>query len=238
MSGFTDIHQHLVFGVDDGPETFRETRAMVRAARRDGIGNIIATPHIAPGVVDFDLEAYYEKLERIRAYCAKLVPEVTVFSGAEIFYTETTCRLLKERRIPTLADTEYVLVEFSPEVRYENLADAVSGILRGGHIPVLAHVERYQCLAQHPNKAEELKQELDVRYQMNCSTILGEKGFFVNRFCKRLLRNGLLDAVATDAHNIDSRPVRMKEAYRLLCKEYGKEYATRLTGLEGGLIFP
>ena len=49
--------------------------------------------------------------------------------------------------------------------------------------------------------------------------------------------DGLIDAVATDAHNVDTRPIRMMEAYRVLEDQYGAAYAERLTGLDGVLVF-
>ncbi len=236
MNGFTDIHHHLVFGVDDGPGTFRETSEMLRAARRNGIQTIVTTPHVTPGIKDFDQDAYFEKLEMMKAYCAHKQLDIQLHSGAEVFYTDLTGRFLKERRIPSLANTEYVLVEFSPKVRYDELDEAATSLLRSGYIPVFAHVERYQCLAKHPQRAIELRKKNDLRYQVNCSTILGEKGFFADRFCEKLLREGCIDAVATDAHNTGSRAVHMKAAYRLLEEEYGELYAQRLTGVSNGLL--
>ena len=73
--------------------------------------------------------------------------DLRLLLGAEILYTDMTCRLLSEGRVPTLAGTEYVLVEFMPGVRYDALYKALEGILRAGFLPVVAHVERYACLA-------------------------------------------------------------------------------------------
>ncbi len=236
MNDFTDIHQHLVYATDDGPTTFEKTRAMLEDARRNGIGTVIATPHVTPGIQAFDLEAYHRKLETITAYCTRELPDIQVLPGAEIFYTEATSRLLKERQIPTLANTDFVLVEFSPDIRFEALSEAALSLLRAGFRPILAHVERYECLAHHPRRAYALKAQMEVRYQINCATILAGKGFRVNRFCKKLLRDHLVDAVATDAHNTSTRPIRMREAYDVLVKDYGEAYASRLTGREGGVM--
>lgn len=234
---FTDIHHHLVYSVDDGPEAFHETEAMLRAAIRDRIGKIIATPHVVPGIEAFDLESFLWKLERIQLFCLREQLALEVFPGAEIFYTRFTRRLLDERRVPTLDGTDYILVEFSPVIGYEEIKDAVESLNRGGYIPILAHVERYRCLVGHPKRAYELKNQLNVRYQVNCTTIVHGKGFLVNRFCERLLRGELVDAVATDAHNVDTRPVLMMKAWRVLEKQVGTRYAARLTGMDGEFSF-
>lgn len=231
MKGFTDIHHHLIHGIDaDGPRTFEDTCAMLRAARADGIRAIIATPHVMPGVYPFPAEAYCRNLHEARAYCRREEIDITIYPGAEIFYTEMTLRHLQDGRIPTMAGTSYVLVEFSTDVRYPYLLDALQNLSRSGYIPILAHPERYQCLVSHPRSAGHLKSQTGVRYQLNCSSIIKKKGFFLNRFCRVLLSEGLVDAVATDAHNVHRRPVAMKGAFARLLEHYGRGYAESLTG--------
>jgi len=235
--GFTDIHQHLVYGVDDGPKTFRKSCAMLQMAHENGVKRIIATPHVVPGVNNFDVESFLKKLERMRQYSEQQGIHVELLPGAEIFYTAQTCEFLIENRIPTLAGTQYVLVEFLPDVSYQQIRDASENLLRNGYIPILAHIERYKCLVSRPQSAFDLKERLKVRYQVNCSTVIHGKGILVNRFCKKLLQNGLIDVVASDAHNIDTRPVRLMEAYQVLEERYGAAYAEHLTGANGGLLF-
>ena len=128
-------------------------------------------------------------------------------------------------------------MEFSPDINYRQIQNNLEKLSRNGYIPILAHVERYQCLVSRPQSAYELKERLSVRYQMNCSTVIDGKGFAVSRFCRKLLGDGLIDAVATDAHNIDTRPIRMLEAYEVLEERYGVAYAERITGVKGGLVF-
>ena len=234
---FTDIHQHLVFGVDDGPRTSRGSHAMLQMAKQNGIGRIIATPHVVPGVTAFDMDLFQKRMGRIRSFCEERELGVEVFPGSEILYTEQTCEFLSRGRVPTLAGTGYVLVEFSPDADYRQIQNAVEKLSRDGYIPILAHVERYKCMVSRPQSAYALKERLNVRYQVNCSTIIEGKGFAVNRFCKRLLNDRLIDAVGTDAHNIDTRPIRMMEAYEVLVDEYGAAYADYLTGVDGGLVF-
>jgi len=234
MDGFTDIHHHLMYGMDDGPETLQEAQAMLRAAGEDGIREIVVTPHVVPGIEPFAYAVYRDRLEELADYAGR--EGISLKPGAEIFFTEAARRHLDERRVPTLADTRCVLAEFSPDVPYKALLDAAESLLIGGYLPVLAHVERYHCLMSRSQRAVELKKQLDVRFQINCSTVVMGRGLAVNRFCKRLFEDGLVDAVATDAHNVGSRPVMMTEAYRVLKKRYGEGYAGYLTGIGGGVV--
>jgi len=233
--GFTDIHHHLMYGMDDGPKSIEEAQVMLRAAKADGIAKIIITPHVTPGVRYFDIDLFLERFEGLRESAQQA--EIKLLPGAEVFYTPMARRMLGERRIPTMAGTEYVLVEFLPEIRFEDMFDAVENLLVGGYLPILAHTERYQCLVSKPPRAFEMKKKLDVRYQVNCSTVVNSKGFFVDRFCKKLFADRLVDAVATDAHNSSTRPVLMTAAWKVLEERYGAGYAEQLMGISGGLLF-
>ena len=225
---FTDIHHHLIYGVDDGPKDIRQTARMLRRAAEQGIGRIIATPHVTPGVVRCPVEDYQEKVLEINQLCAQLQLDIRVDLGAELLYTQQTARFLDEERIPTLAGSDRVLVEFSPDVSLRSLQHAVEQILHTGHLPVLAHMERYQCLSSSMRNVRALRENYDLFYQINAHSVL-EGGFFQRRFVRRMLEEHLVDAIATDAHNTSSRPAQLKDAWQALCRDHGREYADYLT---------
>ena len=137
--------------------------------------------------------------------------------------------------MPTLAQSDFVLVEFSPDVPFERLYGALERLAQGGFLPVVAHVERYRCLTMRPANALRVKDSLQVYFQVNCASVLDGCGFWANRFLRKMFEHGMIDAVATDAHNVSSRSARMKAARAALARQYGEDYACRLT--DGGLIF-
>ena len=236
MMGFTDIHHHILCGMDDGARDPGEMRAMLRRAADDGIARIVATPHVTPGVAYFDRERYERALEEARACCRAEGIPIALHPGAEILYTDQTCRFLAEGRVPTLAGTEYVLVEFSPDIRHDRLCDALAQLLHAGFLPVIAHAERYRCLTRHPARAAKLRRELDIRFQVNCSSILRPGDFLARRFIEKLLQWDMLDAIATDAHRADGpRTVHMRQAWLKIEEKFGE---TRANGLaDGHLLF-
>lgn len=235
MKRYTDIHHHILYGVDDGAQSAEEMRAMLEKAAADGIGRMIATSHITPGIQKFDWEQYRRALEEAREYCRARELDLQLWEGAEIMYTPQTCDYLEDGRAPTLAGTDAVLVEFMPDVRYDRLCDAISRLGRRGYLPILAHVERYRCLAAHPSRARKLRREMDVCFQVNCSSILAGRDGMPRRFVKKMLDWDLVDAIATDAHGSAMRRVHMREAWRCLAKAFGASYANELT--DGHLIF-
>ena len=228
MPSFIDIHHHILYGMDDGPSTFSNTQEMLDGAWRDGVCKIVATPHVTPGVKDLNIPLFLARIGEAQRYCDDRKIGIDVVPGAEIFYTEKTVDLLDEGRVPTLAGTRFVLIEFSIGSKYEDILNACDALIRSGYIPVLAHIERYPCFLFHLSRVYHLKMHLDVRLQINCSTIINGK-FIAARFYKPLLNDGLIDAVASDAHNCNSRKVCMRMAYDILKSKYGMEYANSLT---------
>lgn len=235
MRRFTDIHHHILYGMDDGAPTPKEMHAMLKKAAEDGIGRIVATPHVTPGVKRFNREQYERSLEEARQYCRDRQIDIELYAGAEILYTGQTCAFLEEGRVPTMAGTDHVLVEFSPDVRYDRLYEALDDLLCHGYLPIVAHVERYQCLSSRPARLERIKGEMEVYFQVNCSSIIGKKDGATRRFVEKLLDWDMIDAIATDAHSSTVRCVHMEEAWHKLKKEFGAPYANELT--DGHLLF-
>lgn len=231
MTGFTDIHSHVIYGVDDGAQTRAEMEALLDAAHAEGIATLYATSHVTPGVAPFDHALYERHLAQARQYCREKGYALTVQSGAEIMYTPAIGHYAAERLLPTLADSDHILMEFVPDIAYSELEGAVDLAERAGYAVILAHIERYDCLYRRQN-ARRLKERHDVRYQVNCSTIIDGRGFLRDRRIRGWLQDEMIDFVASDAHNCARRSIRMREAYGVLRQRVGEDYADWLTGLK------
>lgn len=233
---FTDIHHHLIYGVDDGAKDRETMFKMLDRAAKQNIGWIICTSHITPGLEPFDYRQYNISFREAEAYCAENGLDIRLFPGSEILYTPMTCEILRQGKIPTLANSGRVLVEFTPTEKAETITAAVDGILQCGYVPILAHVERYRALVQNPSLALRLHAEREVLFQVNASTVIDPKpGFFVHRYLKKLFEKNAVDAVASDAHSATHRRARLTEAYETLKAQLGEEYAMHL--LDGSAVF-
>lgn len=232
MDGFTEIHGHFVYGVDDGAQTEETMQAMLDAAAKQGVTRMFATSHVTPGMEKFPQEAYERHLEQARAYCRRLGYPITLYPGAEILYNPAMEAYAQEHTLPMLGDSEWILMEYLPTVSAKELERGLEQAARCGCSILLAHIERYACLEKH-GLLEKLRDTYPVRYQVNCSTVLEPGGFWCRRRLDRWFRNGLVDIVASDAHNISSRPIKIAAAYEQLKTQYGEEAADRLTGRSG-----
>lgn len=226
---FSDIHSHFVYGIDDGAQTLENMEAMLDAAAADGVSRLIATPHMTPGVHQFNEERFWRHLSEARAYCQIRGYALALYSGAEILYTPAMEHYMSSHRLPTLADSQCVLIEFTPTIPYAEIVTAVELLERNGYTPILAHVERYQAL--RGMNIYHLKEQSSALYQVNCNTIIESDGLLKDLHVRRWLRDELIDYVASDSHNCRTRRTHMRKAYTILVKRYGKQYADRLVGM-------
>ena len=230
-TGFIDMHHHLLFGMDDGATTYREALQMMRAARICGIDSIIATPHAYPGISKFDMDKYHERLRQLQEVSITHRDMPRIYGGAEIYSTESVIRFLSSNRVPTMNNTNFVLIEWNPKVEFKEISVAIRALANEGYITIMAHVERYMCLWRKIKELEELKNQFNIRIQVNCDTIIGNSSMMEKYICRNLLKNHIADYIATDAHNTTTRKAHMDDAFVVLEQRYGIDYAKRITGL-------
>ena len=209
MSGFTDYHAHFVYGVDDGAQTREEMYAMLDAAAADGVRHLFATSHSTPGMERFPQEVYDRHLALARAYCTQKGYDLKLEHGSELLYTPATGYAAVQRQLLTLGDTGWVLLEFVPNITAKELETALQEITGAGYRILVAHIERYPCLAQHGLLAR-LHEQYRLRCQINCSAVL-DSGFWQRMRLEHWVKAGLVDAISSDAHNCTSRPTRMRQ---------------------------
>lgn len=228
MRGFRDIHSHFVYGVDDGARTRDDMEAMLDAAYADGITVLVSTPHVTPGLRPFDMAVYDRHLNMARAYCADRGYGMKLERGAEILYTPALIQAISH--LPTLGESRTILVEFVPDITRSEMERALDRLMRNGYHVVMAHVERYDCLYRG-GMLKSIRQQFDVKCQMNCRTLSANKGLWRGHCIKEWLRNGLIDCVASDAHNTTNRSFGMTTAYHILKERVGCQAADAMLGV-------
>lgn len=223
-----DMHCHILPGVDDGSASPKETLSMLRMALNQDFVGFIVTPH---GSVR---NASKERVEEIRTLCKKfrlqayqrLGIRLPVFPGQEIMYSVDTRQLLKEGKLLTLADSRYVLLEFLPGTPYSKIYSAVRQMQMAGYIPILAHVERYHVLREEGRLAELV--DAGARIQVNYGSIGGGWNDSTAQWCKRQLKDRLVDFLGTDMHNSGDRSPDTEHAEKWMQKNLDEDYVWAL----------
>ncbi|MDD3414342.1 MAG: capsular biosynthesis protein [Bacteroidia bacterium] len=227
MLKLTDMHCHLIPGVDDGAADERTAKQMLQMEYADGVRRIIATPHYRRGMFETPMETILKQFKVLQDLAAQVADDLQVELGCEYHsHLEMTEAMLVHER-PTLASSPYVLVEFSSRHTYRNLWNQVCSLQQEGFEPIIAHIERYPCLREHPERLHDLADQ-GIFLQVNAGSILGEDGMGVKRFCKRLLQEELIDFVASDAHDTDKRRPNLGKCAEYVTKKMGSNYAQQL----------
>jgi len=228
MHGLIDIHHHLIRAIENEPSDWETVVEMLKSAASQGVETIIATPHVIPGMVEFDWEEYNRNLAEIQSFCRENALPVTVLGGAELYFTDATIHFLQEHRIPTLNKSRFILVEWKTSVRKNTMLANIRDLANAGFIPVIAHGERYDCLTSDIRFVNSLKVMSEVRLQVNCSSIFAKRHLLKRNTVANWLSEELIDYVASDAHNTTTRPVNLAECYNYLSKTYSNDYADAL----------
>lgn len=227
-----DIHSHIIFGVDDGPQTIEESLALIDEAYRQGVRVIVATSHRRKGMFETSETVIEEHFRQLKETVEKRYANLILCYGGELFYTEDIIEKLEKKEVPTLNGSHHVLLEFSRRTPWKEMQRAVNKVSLLGLTPIVAHIERYDALAFNVDRVEELIKK-GCYTQINSQHVL--KPYFIGdaakEFKKRvqfLLDKDLVYCVASDMHNTVSRPPYMKEAYQFITKKYGSERARLL----------
>ncbi|MGI6634771.1 MAG: CpsB/CapC family capsule biosynthesis tyrosine phosphatase [Christensenellales bacterium] len=219
---FIDIHHHIIYGVDDGPQTLEESKQMLALAYADGTRDIIATPHFVPMGCFPDIALLQERLAELNIICATEYPGLRLHLGAEVFFGEGVQRRLRTGIIPTLAGSDHVLVEFTPNVTKNNLENAIRHLTSGGYVVILAHSERYPAITHDIQFLQYIKEKYGTLIQVNADTFLSRQSFFLKRFLKKTLQLGTIDFIASDAHGTQHRVTKLSSTYNALLMNHDK----------------
>jgi len=226
--GYIDIHSHIIPGVDDGPETIELSKQMLNKAFEEGFSTIIATPHCSKGFRRYANDVIVNYCHILDQYAKEHIsPDFSVLPGQEICYNESSLKLIHSGNVVSLANSNYILLEFETDVSFSHMLRAIREVSMSPYFVILAHIERYACLYELKN-LQEIRQ-LGILTQMNYADIGGKWFQKSTSFCRKVLRRGMVDFLGTDIHDISTRSSKAKPALRWMHQNLDAEYIKRIT---------
>ena len=211
---FADIHCHALPCIDDGSPNIETTLIMLEDNLRQGIDGVVFTPHYYS---DCSISDFIEKRNTSAAELHRELKKlgrhlgISCLCGAEVYYKPS---LLEEEDIKDLCigGTNYLLLEM-PFAKWEASSLRNINILINsfGLTPVIAHIERYLPY----NEKDVIKSLLNMNIcvQMNAGFLLNRK---TTKKAKALIKDGIIDFLASDCHNTESRPQNLEAALNIL----------------------
>ena len=222
----TDIHMHLIPGVDDGAEDIEMALVMMIRAKQQGISRIIATPHSE--AFHFSKEDGRIIFQRLADTAVKVCPDVKLYLGCEVYceadIMEQVLELLDSKFYPTMNGTKYVLMEFSLWVTPERTIPCVEALVKAGYKPIIAHMERYKYLRDNMDLVDRFR-ALGAVIQVNAYSLFDEMNESIRNWARRLVLERKADFLGTDAHRTYHRPPSAEHGLNWLYENVEQEYA-------------
>jgi protein-tyrosine phosphatase len=222
-----DLHCHILPGLDDGAQDLSVSIEMAKAFVADGVTVAACTPHILPGL-------YQNSGPQIRQATAELqhvldqegIP-LKLVTGADNHITPSFVAELGSGHLLSLADTRYVLVEPPHHVAPPRLEDLFFSLLVAGYVPILTHPERLTWIELHYQTVQRLAQA-GVWMQITAGSLLGAFGRRARYWSERMLDEGLVHILATDAHDVKRRPPNLSQGRACAAERVGDIEAEHL----------
>jgi protein-tyrosine phosphatase len=196
----TDVHAHVLPGLDDGAESMAQALAMIRELQQLGYQKLILTPHVMGDFYKNTTHDIKAKLAELQVAVQQEQIAVILECAAEYYLDEWFVQKLEEKEPLLCFGDNYVLIETSYINEPMRFQDIIFQMKSNGYKPVLAHPERYSYLY---NRWEHLVEwhKNGILFQINLNSLTGYYGQEAKRTAKKLLEHKLIDFVGTDAHS-------------------------------------
>jgi protein-tyrosine phosphatase len=222
-----DLHSHILPGIDDGAGNLETAVAMGRMAVADGIEVMACTPHFMPGLYDNETQDVRHRVAHLNQVFAQEGINLALVLGSDAHMRPDFVSGLRNDTIPTLHSSRYVLFEPPHAVMPKRMDELLFNIQVSGYVPILTHPERLKWIEQNYSTIVDLANN-GVWMQITAGSLTGRFGKRTQYWAQRLLAEGHVSILATDAHNTGSRPPLLAEARDMAASELGVDEATHL----------
>jgi protein-tyrosine phosphatase len=222
-----DLHCHILSGLDDGASDLNVSLKMARMLVADGVEAVACTPHILPGLYHNDADEIRAAVDRLRSALIQRDIRLDVVCGSDAHMAPDFIAKLKNGQILALADSRYVLVEPPNHVAPAQLEQFFFEILVAGYVPVLTHPERLTWIGSRYSTIERLARA-GVWMQITAGSLTGNFGRNARYWAERMLDEGYVHILATDAHDTNRRPPDLARGWEAAAKRAGDVEAGHL----------
>lgn len=222
-----DIHMHVLPGIDDGSDCTEMSASMLLRSYDQGARTIFATPHSY--VFPRDLHRAKQEFQKLRQLKDRLALDLDLCFGCEVacsaFDIDSTIQLLRSGHFPTMNGTNYVLSEFYPSARQQDIFLCVLKLMDAGFLPIIAHAER--CDNLDVAAVRQLK-DLGCKIQVNVYSLYDEGKDSIRYLAQALAREQLIDFLGSDAHKTYHRPPSLTMGTQWLVENCPEEYLRKI----------
>lgn len=197
----TDIHSHILPGIDDGSPDIETSILLVEGLMKLGVSHSIATPHIIGDLYRNNYDTINNALTALRNALEEKQLKFKINAAAEYMLDAYFLELL-QKKVPLLTlKNNLILTEFSYAERPFNVEKIVFAVITEGYQPILAHPERY---AYYHNDYKQYHHLADLGFllQVNLLSLTGYYGKAVAKAAAYIIKNKLVSFTGTDLHHL------------------------------------
>lgn len=216
-----DLHTHVLPYIDDGARNLEESYQMIESLMKQEVTQAVCTPHFNPAHIS--LGDFIDK----RRKAMKLLENspLELLQGSETMLHDYLFHYMDIRDL-CISGKKYLLLEL-PFYRHwdKNGFQMIEKLISYYDVvPIIAHVERYQSIKIKDKEIKKFR-DLGCFIQINSSSIVSKKS---RNLIMRYMKQGYIDVLGSDCHNMESRPPVIKEAYEIVIKNMGEKYRKTL----------
>ena len=200
---------------------------MARIAVADGIGIVACTPHITPGVYDNSGPEIRSATVALQAELDRAEIPLLLVPGADVHLEPHLLEGLRSGRVQPLGNSRYFLLEPPQGVLPPRFEESVFALVSAGYVPIFTHPERISWVESHYEVLERLVRS-GTWMQLTAGSILGGFGRRAKGLAERMLEDGLVHIIASDAHDTEVRKPGLRDAFHAVEDMLGREAAIHL----------
>jgi tyrosine-protein phosphatase YwqE len=217
----TDMHSHILPGIDDGSPDIATSLHLVKGLYDLGYRRLIATPHIIGDFYRNNPVIITRELDKLKTACAGEGINIELSAAAEYMLDDYFLKILKQKDQVLPVYSNVILTELPYNVVPMNVNEIVFEIITAGYKPILAHPERYFYYHRDFEEFFRLK-DLGFALQVNLLSVTGYYGAPVAKAARFIFENDLADYVGTDMHHVRHlEALRTKQNNLILHKYLG-----------------
>jgi protein-tyrosine phosphatase len=215
-------------GIDDGAQDLDTALEMARLAVADGIRLTACTPHIYPSLYENRADDIQAAVERFRGHLQAAGIPLEVTYGADIQLVPELVEELDRRSFPTLHGSRYFLFEPPHHVAPPHFSEVLFDVLSSGYIPIITHPERLTWLDDEHYDWFTTAARRGAWLQLTAGSVVGRFGRGPRYWAERMLDDGVVHILATDAHDTGRRPPCLAEGREAAAAWVGADEAERM----------
>lgn len=222
-----DLHNHVIYGVDDGSKSLEQSIEMLKQAEEQKISVVCCTPHVHEITKDSEIDVMIERIDILRKEVQKNKINVELVLGSEIMFHSKILETVKKLCGTYNGMKSYCLVEFPAFDFPDVTGELIYELSMEGITAIIAHPERNGRMVANLDQLFNL-----VKYgallQMDIGSLLGDFGSSTKKACEQILSYDAYSFAASDAHSLGKRCFLIDKGYKAISELKGSEVAELL----------